>query len=784
MKAPKNISLPTLAPIEICSGCTACKAICPRDAIAMVADEEGFLRPQVDAIKCVGCHFCERACPALHPGESDPSPTCYAAYTKDENLRLKSSSGGIFTELARPIIESGGVVFGCAWKRPQLVAIHAKAETMDELAAMRGSKYVQSDLRETFREAKAALQAGRQVLFSGTPCQIAGLNAFLGKMYVNLLTVEVICHGAPSPKLFARYKGEVIKRAGRQSAPIDVSFREKGGGWRHRGITLLFADGTLHREPEERNGYLKAFLGRMMLRPSCYVCMATNGRSGADITLGDFWGIENVCPSMDDNRGITLILVHTKRGSSCMTETIARVALVEVPWQQAVAANPSYCAPRSMNPKRKRFMRLLTHSDVDCAYLKMFKYDHMHTFKNLGKGLIKRCLGIHRWRSRRRVGIVTVVESYLFTNYGSLMQHYALCKVLTRLGYGASRMVVRHWKDVCRDVFLTLKYRGGLILNRFGLIRVNPNVRKSAELVLYLNKKFRAFHRKHFNVTRNRTDCFTLYIAGSDQIWTNLTNRVLLSEVPSRAVRISYAASADWKICENSSEWRVKARQRLKDFDAISVREQAGVKLLSEIFPDRKIFHAIDPVMLLTGADYQTLAMSRAIFSRPTLFVYLLNIRTESDLQIEHYEVLARELGCELKILGIQEAERYIPEKYVLYLSPEAFLSAYRDARYIVTNSFHGTVFALLFEKSFLSIKQIDLPRANQNTRQKELLERFGLESRRIPADQLQIQGVALLNSAVDWGSVRDVMTTWRLASIDWLKRVLTKAVHQQQGEN
>ena len=180
----------TLASPERCSGCTACKAICPKQAITMVADHEGFLRPQINTETCIQCHACERVCPVLHPGKPDCTPTCYAARTNDDALRLASSSGGLFTELARPILAEGGIVFGCVWEKPALVAIHAKAETEDELAAMRGSKYVQSDLRDTFREVKTALQEGRKVLFSGTPCQIAGLNAFLGHHYDDLLLLR------------------------------------------------------------------------------------------------------------------------------------------------------------------------------------------------------------------------------------------------------------------------------------------------------------------------------------------------------------------------------------------------------------------------------------------------------------------------------------------------------------------------------------------------------------------------------------------------------------------
>ena len=208
----------------------------------MVADHEGFLRPQIDASKCVQCHACERACPVLHPSEPDTSPTCYAARTKDDALRLASSSGGIFTELARPILAKGGVVFGCVWEKPALVAIHAKAETEDELAAMRGSKYVQSDLRDTYREAKAELQKGREVLFSGTPCQIAGLNKYLGKSYDNLLTVEIICHGVPSPAVFEKYKQELVKRFG--ATLVSIAFRNKFYSWRRCSLVSTYADAS------------------------------------------------------------------------------------------------------------------------------------------------------------------------------------------------------------------------------------------------------------------------------------------------------------------------------------------------------------------------------------------------------------------------------------------------------------------------------------------------------------------------------------------------------------
>lgn len=380
----------TLASLEACTGCSACKAVCPKGAISMTPDSEGFLRPSIDATLCVQCHACERVCPVLHPGTKDESPTCYAAKSMDDTVRMASSSGGIFSVLAKAIFARGGVVFGCVWEMPSLVAIHAKAENEEELAAMRGSKYVQSDLRETFREAKASLEAGRAVLFSGTPCQIAGLNRFLGKAYATLFMVEIICHGVPSPAVFEKCKADV--EALHHHRLTSFAFRKKSPSWRQGKVCYTFDHGeVIDGKCYLDDTYVKAFLKDLSLRPSCYQCVAREGRSGADITLGDFWGIEKVCPQLDDDRGTSAVLVHTAKGRVLWNEIVASLEVQPVTVAEVVAGNPAYYRPVGKPKGRERFMRLFRKRDMGKLALRCSRGPWV-------LWMARRCLGkVKRW---------------------------------------------------------------------------------------------------------------------------------------------------------------------------------------------------------------------------------------------------------------------------------------------------------------------------------------------------------------------------------------------------
>ncbi len=345
----------------------------------MVADADGFLVPQIDTTKCVNCHLCEKVCPVLHPETPDVEPKAYAAYTKDRDIRAKSSSGGIFSELATAILEAGGVVFGCVLQKPELVAIHTKAETLEALEEMRGSKYVQSDVRNTYREVKELLLQGRKVLYSGTPCQIAGLKHFLGKAYDNLLTITIICHGTPSPRLFEKYKAELTRDFAPKSL-VHVAFRDKKYSWRRFSLVSTFDDGSELREDRRTNYYLRAFLKDICLRSSCYACASCENRSRADFTLADFWGIEGICPELDDDKGTSLVLVHTAQGQQLWERLLPRLNAQEVSFAKAISVNNAYFEPTHLPSGRAYFMP---------------RYARMHTFKSILKRSIKGHWTVH-----------------------------------------------------------------------------------------------------------------------------------------------------------------------------------------------------------------------------------------------------------------------------------------------------------------------------------------------------------------------------------------------------
>ena len=352
------IGLPVVDMIRItdksqCCGCEACVQVCPKHCISFKQDQEGFFYPEVDAATCIQCGLCEKVCPVLHPYEEHKPQEVLAAINQNEEVRMESSSGGVFTLLAEHVIDQGGVVFGVRFDEEWL-AVFDYTDSKDKLAAFRGSKYLQARVGKSYAQCKQLLDQGRQVLFSGTPCQIAGLLHFLRKPYPNLLTVDLICHGVPSPKVWSRYLDEAVS-AGRR-AISDISFRDKRLGWKRFSFALDYNEQhhsyTLTSAFPE-NPFMRAFLDNIILRPSCYKCPAKGGKSQADITIADFWGIQLIHPKMDDDRGTSLVLIHTDKGQQALQRD--KLTCHEASYDDVLRFNSSVALPAPCHPKRTEF---------------------------------------------------------------------------------------------------------------------------------------------------------------------------------------------------------------------------------------------------------------------------------------------------------------------------------------------------------------------------------------------------------------------------------------------
>lgn len=370
-----------------CCGCTACYSSCSKGCIVMQEDNEGFLYPIVNKEICIDCGVCERVCPMLHVASIRKPVSISAMKNKTEKIRLKSSSGGVFSLLAENILNQNGVVFGAAYDENWEVA-HTYIEDIKDLDKLRRSKYVQSRIGDTYKQAKIFLKEGKKVLFTGTPCQIAGLMHYLRKPYDNLLTMDFVCHSAPSPKVWRKYLHEQCARKGAagknsvfQSLKVmpsikGINFRDKTHGWKKYSFSLSLteasADGeknTVFRSLYSDNLFMKFFLSDTISRPSCFACKAKKGSSGADITVGDYWWIDEIHPEIDDDKGCSIVYVFTDKGKNMIDKIQCECDIVrtdsEHDIKKAYLLEGAYATPATPNKTRMQFFEMLDSKSLE-----------------------------------------------------------------------------------------------------------------------------------------------------------------------------------------------------------------------------------------------------------------------------------------------------------------------------------------------------------------------------------------------------------------------------------
>ncbi|MDD5429600.1 MAG: Coenzyme F420 hydrogenase/dehydrogenase, beta subunit C-terminal domain [Candidatus Omnitrophica bacterium] len=364
---------------EKCTGCGSCYNVCPVNAISMKEDREGFLRPAIDERLCTNCGLCSKVCPEVSNYEAKgfKKPTVYAAWNLDEAVRINSSSGGIFSVLSDYILEQGGVVFGAAFDE-KLKVKHIPVFRKEELYKLRGSKYVQSEINNSFSQVREYLDENKKVLFSGTPCQVAGLLSFLGKDPPNLLTCDFVCHGVLSPKVFVGY----LRYLGQEnnSKVTKIYFRDKRFGWDNFSVHVTFKNNKEYTVSPRKDKFFRGFAMSVYLRPSCSICRYAKIPRVGDISLGDFWGIgEEQKFTYNTHDGVSMVLINSTKGEDIFDLCRDRCFIKQRELKEAVKNNAHLSLPSKASKYRTIFFSIFNRKGFAAA-----------SKKYSGNGIIKR----------------------------------------------------------------------------------------------------------------------------------------------------------------------------------------------------------------------------------------------------------------------------------------------------------------------------------------------------------------------------------------------------------
>ncbi len=631
-----------IADKNACTGCSACFSICKKQAISMVEDEEGFIFPKIDKEKCVNCGLCSKVCPVLNQLQSTCSNRkCFAVMGQDE-LREKSSSGGVFSVLAKKILEQNGYICGAVYDYNDYSVKHIIINDINDLYRMRSSKYIQSNIGNCFNEIQVLLKKEKKVLFSGTPCQVSGLLSFLGKKYHNLITVDVLCKGVPPLSLHRRYLNELLEKGEKL---IYFSHRGKELGW-NPYLTTTTTTTRKFYHTFEYDFYMKAFVNNLSLRNSCSGCKFATIKRKSDITIGDFWWIENYDKKLDDKKGTSLVITNSSAGSNLFNSVLKDFKLCKrVPVRIAKKFNGSLDKSTKSHRNRKMFFENLSTMTIAES--------------------VKKCL-----EDKFDAGIINYW--WATTNYGALLTGYALQQVLNDLGYSSR-----------------------LIDNK------SMNLKKESDYIGTFNYDFA---KKYLKVTE---PCITdsdfealnyqtkIFITGSDQVFSPKWmaphfEKYFLEFADINAKKIAFSAS--FGCDENQFSYDIKTKNKmdkaLKTFDYLSVREYSGVDILKNEFNCNADW-IIDPVFIVNKEKFEEISQNASIDYSDKIVSYVLDKNEDYD---KTYSFLTKKFNTE------------VITTYDTNISVENWLASIKNCRYFITDSFHGACFALIFNKPFICI--------------------------------------------------------------------------------
>ncbi|HAH17913.1 MAG TPA: hypothetical protein DCL29_02705 [Eubacterium sp.] len=349
-----------------CCGCTACFNICPTNCISMQPDDEGFLYPHIDKGNCIECHKCESVCPIQNKHNNSQKVDAICARSSSIDIVKNSTSGGFFTPLAQYVLAQNGKVVGATYSdNKKIEHIVVCNNNKNDISKLRGSKYVQSDLKNTFSEVKQELESGVLVCFSGTPCQIEGLLNYLEKDYDSLITVDVICHGTPSPKLWKKYVDYQEKKY--KSTIKSVSFRKKTYGYHSGTMELAFENGHKYNGSARVDYMLKSFFREISSRPSCYECNFKTDTHPSDFTIFDSWHASELVPGLkDDDMGYTNVFINTDKGRKIFSNIEEHYEFYPIDIEQAIKLDGKMVRNSAIpHQKRKEYYVDLDNEELD-----------------------------------------------------------------------------------------------------------------------------------------------------------------------------------------------------------------------------------------------------------------------------------------------------------------------------------------------------------------------------------------------------------------------------------
>lgn len=705
-----------------CTGCGACFNKCPKNAIVMEYDNEGFLYPKVTD-ECINCGLCVAVCPAIKEVKFYDTPKSYAVWADDE-IRLISSSGGMFTLMANYVLEHGGAVCGARYSEDWQTVYHTWAHTKEELSFLRGSKYVQSDVKNTYKEAKDFLENGRLVLYTGCPCQVAGLYSYLGKDYENLYTADLICHCSNSVTAYQSFLEEFTE--GKEIKKVD--FRDKKlFSWSTPTVVYL-KDGSVKKASWDKSIWYKGFLNGLINRLCCYNCRYARAERVSDITLGDCWQVYRINQDYDDRKGTSLVLVNSEKGSNLMKLLSNKMKLCkEIPLKEIRKYNGQLNWPVPKHQSRDIFFAHLQ----QVGYHKALKYGTGEFFD----------IGIVGW--------------WFASNYGSSLTYYALGTILKDMG-----------KQV---LFLPIAKIDG-----------TPWEKATETTIAFISKYFRVGKKRDFDNMREFNYFCDSFMLGSDQMWTASTINLVgytffLDFVDKNKKKIAFSTSfghdnfyGNELTCSTVSDF-------LQRFDAISVREKTGINICKDKF-NVIAEQVIDPVFLLPANKYDLILSDVKI--KPDEKKYLLCYILDPSIEKEKAaQSIAEHENLEILVMfGMKEYDasknNWHTGKILPKVTTPEFLAYIKHSSFILTDSHHGACFAIIYEKPYAAMVNSN----RGSTRFETIAELLNLKERLV-YNPLDILNNEKIYQKVDWQEVNKHIIFEKEKAYMWLNNALNSKV-------